>query len=249
LQNALLNGEVLPLVKLRLRESTFGGSDRQALRVDFTDVTVCGVETTGALFKNTTAVTELVTLRFKTISWVYRTAGPAATTSSYVYDLIYGTGDGDLDSDRDGLRNDVDPDDDNDGIPDSAEIMMRSNPITNDSGGDSDFDGSTNFEEYLAGTDAFDSNSFFGVERITLDLSQRPPVASVSIPTIGGRQYRVLASDNLAGPVSRWMEIDRFVTEDDEAPSVAEVDIGPGGAQMLDRLLFRVEVDLPPLAN
>jgi chitinase len=64
------------------------------------------------------------------------------------------------DTDGDGLGNNADPDDDNDGIPDSWEIMYGLNPLEDDASQDPDGDGITNLNEYLGGTspDTFDEN-------------------------------------------------------------------------------------------
>jgi hypothetical protein len=61
----------------------------------------------------------------------------------------YGT-----DFDGDGLTDDVDPDDDNDGMPDDWEITYGLNPFDpSDAALDNDADGLTNLQEYLGGTD------------------------------------------------------------------------------------------------
>jgi uncharacterized delta-60 repeat protein len=57
------------------------------------------------------------------------------------------------DTDNDGLTNDIDPDDDNDGMPDTWETSYGLNPLVNDASGDLDGDGLTNLQEYTSGTD------------------------------------------------------------------------------------------------
>ena len=64
------------------------------------------------------------------------------------------------DFDSDGLGDACDPDDDNDGMPDAWEIANGLNPLIKDSAFDADSDGATNLEEYLAGTDPQDPDSF-----------------------------------------------------------------------------------------
>ena len=60
----------------------------------------------------------------------------------------------DLDTDLDGEGDSIDPDDDNDGIPDAYELVNGLNTLLNtDAALDRDNDGLTNLEEYLAGTD------------------------------------------------------------------------------------------------
>jgi hypothetical protein len=58
-----------------------------------------------------------------------------------------------LDTDEDGIGNNADEDDDDDGMPDSWEIDYELNPLIDDAQNDQDGDGVTNLEEYLVGTD------------------------------------------------------------------------------------------------
>ena len=57
-----------------------------------------------------------------------------------------------LDTDNDGIGNNADPDDDNDGMPDVWEIQYGLNPLLNDAAGDLDGDGITNLQEYTNGS-------------------------------------------------------------------------------------------------
>jgi len=62
-----------------------------------------------------------------------------------------------IDTDSDGIGNNADLDDDNDLIPDVWEIDNGLNPLdANDASLDSDFDGVSNYDEYLAGTNPND---------------------------------------------------------------------------------------------
>lgn len=61
------------------------------------------------------------------------------------------------DTDGDGIGNNADEDDDNDGIPDDYEIANGLNPLDpNDAAADSDGDGASNLAEYQAGSDPND---------------------------------------------------------------------------------------------
>jgi len=64
-----------------------------------------------------------------------------------------------FDNDNDGIGNNVDMDDDNDGMPDVWEIANGFNPLVNDANGDADGDGFTNLQEYKAGTNPHDASS------------------------------------------------------------------------------------------
>jgi hypothetical protein len=73
--------------------------------------------------------------------------------------LIVGTF---VDSDGDGIANVLDPDDDNDGMPDWWEVLYGLNPLNAaDAGLDPDGDGATNLEEFLAGTNPLLDNNIF----------------------------------------------------------------------------------------
>ena len=57
-----------------------------------------------------------------------------------------------LDTDGDGVGNNADTDDDNDGMPDSWELLYGLDPLADDSAGDPDGDEVTNIDEYNLGT-------------------------------------------------------------------------------------------------
>ena len=64
------------------------------------------------------------------------------------------------DTDHDGIGNNADSDDDNDGIPDSAERTNHLNPLNaSDASGDLDRDGFSNLMEYQLGTNMRSASS------------------------------------------------------------------------------------------
>ena len=94
-----------------------------------------------------------------------------------------------VDSDGDGIGNNADPDDDNDGIPDSFEIASGLNPLDPaDAGLDPDGDGYDSLSEFRAGTNPND------------DLDNPGTVAAL--------HYKILASDANSGAYGSSVAID-----------------------------------------
>jgi len=72
-----------------------------------------------------------------------------------------------MDTDLDGIEDEIDTDDDNDGIPDSPELARGGDPYeTSDAAADDDGDGFDAYHEYAADTDGSDDQSFLRVEAI-----------------------------------------------------------------------------------
>ena len=65
-----------------------------------------------------------------------------------------------LDTDKDGIGNNSDSDDDNDGMPDSWEQLYGLNSLVDDSLLDKDKDGVSNIREYKCDTDPTNPESF-----------------------------------------------------------------------------------------
>ena len=73
-------------------------------------------------------------------------------------DVVDPDPDPETDTDGDGIPNISDPDDDNDGMPDTWENDYGLNPLVNDANDDSDNDGILNIDEYTGGTDPLDQD-------------------------------------------------------------------------------------------
>lgn len=86
-------------------------------------------------------------------------------------------------------------DSDSDGMPDDWESSHGLNPLLNDASVDSDNDGFTNLQEYLAGTDPWDGGSKLG---LNLRKDAEAWALNAGLPR-DGRVYRIEASDTLDG--------------------------------------------------
>ena len=90
----------------------------------------------------------------------------------------------------------IDIDTDGDGIPDIIETELQLNPNDPTDGSvDTDMDGATNAEEYMAGTDYRDSDSTFGIAEVTVGGT-----TVISFHAAGNRTYSVLYTDSLQQP-------------------------------------------------
>jgi hypothetical protein len=92
------------------------------------------------------------------------------------------------DHDGDGIGDNADPDDDNDGVPDAYETANGLDPRADDADNDPDGDGRTNRQEYEAGTAARDGASFFRVDRMTFPSPGQVELTWQGIP---GRSYGI----------------------------------------------------------
>ena len=139
-----------------------------------------------------------------------------------------------LNSDADGLANVVDPDDDNDDIPDEWEIANGLNSTNNaDAGADEDVDGRSAFEEYVSDTNPFDSNSVFAVASIMESSS----TYTVTWDSRSNRFYDIYCATNLSS--NSWSAVLENI---------------PGDGTSLSRVLtnataaafYWIQVDLTP---
>ena len=95
-------------------------------------------------------------------------------------------------------------DTDGDGMPDAWEIAHGLNPLVNDAGLDPDNDGMTNLQEYFAGTDPQNKNSYLKVDtELTGGSGFQLTFAAVSNKT-----YSVLCRDTLA--TGTWSNLVSF---------------------------------------
>jgi hypothetical protein len=133
-------------------------------------------------------------------------------------------------------------DSDGDGMPDEWELANNLNPTDPaDAALDSDGDSVANRDEYLAGTDPLDAQSYLKVESITLAGS--PQTTLIRFPSRAGKTYSVLRRDSVNG--GAWISLadvpaissNRVVEVLDSMP------LAPGQIQRFYRL---VTPRLPP---
>ncbi|MCX6935092.1 MAG: hypothetical protein NTZ01_02720, partial [Verrucomicrobia bacterium] len=142
-----------------------------------------------------------------------------------------------LDTDGDGLTNDTDPDDDNDGIPDVYEIANGMNPLVatgaDGPNADNDADGMTNYQEFLAGTKANDRTSAMGIASLNPNSGQSVTLTWNSIP---GTLYKVRYSQDLL----TWTDFPGgLITAEATTSSVQAV---PPQGQTYNKLFFKVDL-------
>jgi hypothetical protein len=94
-------------------------------------------------------------------------------------------------------------DSDNDGIPDAWESSHGMNPASGaDRDIDSDGDGMTNWEEYVAGTDPTDASSYLRVEAFSLGVSSVQQIR-IEFNAVSNKTYSILSNDRLTG--GQWI--------------------------------------------
>jgi hypothetical protein len=119
------------------------------------------------------------------------------------------------------------PDVDRDGLPDAWELTYGLDPSDstgdNGAGGDPDFDGANNLQEYMNGT-----NPKAGVEVLRFDrISLSNQMAVLEFNTVSGRTYAVEAVTNLSA-TNAWLMVTNGIPGNG-GPIMVQDPVGPDG--------------------
>jgi hypothetical protein len=122
------------------------------------------------------------------------------------------------------------PDSDGDGLPDWFELLYGLNP--NNANLDPDGDGMTNLQEYIAGTDPLDGQSYLKV-----NVDAAPGGVQVWFAAVSNRTYTVQYNDSAAG--GTWLRLkDLPARQTNRVETV--LDVGPGVTNRFYRLVTPV---------
>jgi hypothetical protein len=121
-------------------------------------------------------------------------------------------------------------DSDGDGMPDLWETAHSLNPHLNDAGLDPDNDGMTNLQEYLAGTDPKDGNSYLKVE----SLAWATNGWLVSFLALSNHSYSLLSRDAL--DATAWLRLSNVSVRATNRVELI-LDARPGTQQRFYRLV------------
>ena len=125
-------------------------------------------------------------------------------------------------------------DTDADGLPDSWEITHFGN-LNQNANGDPDADGLTNLQEYLFGSNPNSASSGFPVVNVASSGSSG---FTITFPTISGRTYQVIASDNLSS--TNWPTVGSPVSGDGSTKSVTD-----SSSTNSIRKFYRINISVP----
>jgi hypothetical protein len=140
-----------------------------------------------------------------------------------------------VDTDGDGIGNTADPDDDNDGMPDTWEVANGTDPLVADANMDNDGDGFTNGAEYAAGTSPQDPASFFRVGRVEWAAG----FVRITFDAVPGRTYAIWHRPGLAA-------VPIMVAHDITTASAQPLTISVPATEPADFYYLQVSLSSPP---
>lgn len=177
-------GEIVSPVRLDLTRIMSKG-EKSYYQLELEDVLVTNLTVSSS--SGSSPMEETVSIQFKKISYTYVPDGGTANTVNFDYGSVT-----------------VNPDSDNDGMPDAWETLHGLNVGTNDANGDADGDGLSNLNEYLLGTDPKSGTSFF---KATLAPSAIENKLVLGWNTVSGKTYLVQWTADLNQPFSTVQEV------------------------------------------
>jgi len=138
------------------------------------------------------------------------------------------------DFDGDGIEDDVDPDDDNDDMPDEWELLHNLDPYnTSDAQGDNDLDRRLNIEEYVADTIPTNALSYLS---LMMEPRVSPTVQPLSFESSTNREYYLdYRPDAVAGS---WISV---ITNTPGVGGTMNVDVTNNESVVI----FRLGVEVP----
>ncbi len=129
-------------------------------------------------------------------------------------------------------------DTDGDGIPDSYEVSHGLNPNdASDAALDKDGDGQSNLQEFLAGTDAGNSQDYLRVTAAVQNAGSQ--AVSVTFSSVAGRLYRLESNTDLTN-ASGWSVVQAGI-----AGAAGSTTVSDTPAAGVTRKFYRVRLELP----
>lgn len=206
-----------------IKAGTFEVVRMAQTKVRFLQVKLTGISVRGFHQGSVNSeVQEALSFDFNTVQWTYTEIGPdgsALSVTTCSWNRITGTGQG----------GDLPADADEDGLPDSYELLYGLDINVKDSTFDLDGDGLTNIEEFRAGTIPNSRDSVFRVSGVRNSQG----VVSLSWTPVSGKTYRLVGASSPEGP----FEFIRFLNEAEQ--SAGQLSIPNTGAHQF----FLLEVN------
>lgn len=197
LLSPVASGQILPSAVLDVLRSD--RSTISLLQLKLRQLSVAHFQQSGATPERPL---ESVVLNFATVEWTYTeisAEGKPLRDITSSWNLATGTG----------TSGSLQPDSDNDGLPDEYETIYGLNPNLADAHGDLDKDGMTNLEEFRAGTLPNRADSVFRVSGIRTASG----AVTLTWEPAAGKTYRLMGADSPAQP----FQFIRFLTEAEAA--------------------------------
>jgi hypothetical protein len=136
------------------------------------------------------------------------------------------------DTDGDGLMDEYDPDNDNDGLDDWTEVTGSafSPPVpTNPNDPDTDHDGFTDWAEQVAGTSPTDALSVFRI--LTIDGGAIPDAFVITVPTSYRRRYAIQFCGSFPAGEAGWQP---FANQTEGVGVFTELNLSGGTFSFVD---------------